>query len=281
MKPPRHPLQTLKQPQGQATRGKTAPNRLRKTDLFWLLYEPSLLTRADGDFANAWWVDLGYGAEATTTLESAARLRKIAPNLPILGVEIEPTRVQVALPFASPNTQFRLGGFNLPVQPGEHVRAIRAMNVLRQYPEESVSEAWQWMGRSLLPGGLLLEGTSTPTGSMWCANLLRQTTNGLTLEALIFGTNFHAHFNPEMFQPILPKNLIHRVIPGEGVYAFFEDWKRAARESAAARSLGERYWFTAALRALQNFGYPLVLRRRWVSRGIIILRTPHWAAPRG
>lgn len=280
MKPARHPLQTPKQPQGQPTRGKTAPNRLRKTDLLWLLYEPSLLTRSDGNFANAWWVDLGYGAEATTTLESAARLRSIAPNLPILGVEIEPQRVQAALPFANHNTQFRLGGFNLPLQTGEHVRAIRAMNVLRQYPEEAVLEAWQWMSRSLLPGGLLLEGTSTPTGRLWCANLLRQTTSGLHLEALIFGTNFHTPFAPEMFQPILPKNLIHRMLPGEGVYAFFEDWKRAARETASSRSLGERFWFTAALRALQDFGYPLVLRRRWVARGLIVLRTPQWAYPR-
>lgn len=280
MKPPRHPLQIPKQPQGQPTRGKTAPNRLRKTDLFWLLYEPSLLTRADGNFANAWWVDLGYGAEATTTLESAVRLRKIAPNLPILGVEIEPERVQAALPFANHNTHFRLGGFNLPLQPGEHVRAIRAMNVLRQYPEEAVLQAWQWMSRGLLPGGLLLEGTSTPSGGLWCANVLRKTHQGLTIEALVFGTNFHTPFAPEIFQPILPKNLIHRVIPSEGVYTFFEDWKRATRETAFFRSFGQRFWFTASLRVLQGLGYPLILRRRWISRGIIVLRGPDWAAPR-
>lgn len=81
-------------------------------------------------------VDLGYGFDPRTTLESASRLRKSNPNLKILGAEIDKERVEAALPFADEKTFFRLGGFNLPLQSGEHVRLIRAFNVLRQYEEK-------------------------------------------------------------------------------------------------------------------------------------------------
>src|SRR6266487_3423173 len=89
-----------KKPEGQLTRGKTASNRLRRVDNFILLYEPLLLTRTDGMFSDAIFVDLGYGFDARTTLESAARFRRVNPDLKILGVGIE------ALVFS---TNFRLG----------------------------------------------------------------------------------------------------------------------------------------------------------------------------
>ena len=73
-----HPRIASKKPEGQPTRGKTAANRLRRVDNFILLYEPSLLTRIDGSFARALFVDLGYGFDARTTLESADRLRQAA-----------------------------------------------------------------------------------------------------------------------------------------------------------------------------------------------------------
>ena len=129
-----HP-RASKKPEGQPTRGKTAANRLRRVDNFILLYEPSLLTRIDGLFRDALFVDLGYGFDARTTLESASRFRQLNPDLKILGVEIDKERVEAALPFVDEKTFFRLGGFNLPLKQGEHVRLIRAFNVLRQYEE--------------------------------------------------------------------------------------------------------------------------------------------------
>ncbi len=68
-----------RRPQGQPTRGKTAANRLRRVDNFLLLYDASLIRRNDGPYAGAFFVDLGYGAEPFTTLESAARLRTREP----------------------------------------------------------------------------------------------------------------------------------------------------------------------------------------------------------
>ena len=94
----RRPAPT-KRPQGQPTRGKTAPNRLRRVDNFVTQYDPALIRRRDGDFADACFVDLGYGFDPTTTLESATRLRRLNADLPILGVEIDPDRVTAAQPF--------------------------------------------------------------------------------------------------------------------------------------------------------------------------------------
>jgi len=98
-----------KRPEGQPTRGKTASNRLRRVDNFVLLYEPSLLSRTDGLFVDSLFVDLGYGFDARTTLESALRFRRANPSLKILGVEIDKERVDAALPYADDTTFFRLG----------------------------------------------------------------------------------------------------------------------------------------------------------------------------
>ncbi len=131
-----------KKPIGLLTRGKTATNRLRRVDNFILLYEPSLLTRTDNLFADSMFVDIGYGSHPRTTLESANRFRTLNPNLKILGVEIDKDRVEAAQPFADDKTFFRHGGFNLPLQPNEHVRLIRAFNVLRQYEEKDFLPAY-------------------------------------------------------------------------------------------------------------------------------------------
>ena len=180
-----------KKPEGQRTRGKTASNRLRRVDNFILLYEPSLLSRTDGWFAGSLFVDLGYGFDARTTLESASRFRCVNPDLKILGVEIDKERVEAALPFADEKTSFRLGGFNLPLHEGEHVRLIRAFNVLRQYEEKDFAPAYERLAQYVLPGGLMIEGTSNPFGSIWCANVVRKVESGeWKFEALVFSTNF-------------------------------------------------------------------------------------------
>lgn len=268
-----------KKPLGQPTRGKTASNRLRRVDNFLLLYDPGLLRRCDGPWRDALFVDLGYGAEPITTLESAARLRRVNPALRVLGVEIDPARVAAAQPFADALTEFRLGGFNLPLrtQPDgtpETVRLIRAFNVLRQYREEEVAPAWAILGSYLLPGGLLIEGTAEPFGRIWAANLLRKPAAGGDLEAegLLFSTNFRLGFDPVEFQTILPKNLIHRVTPGEPIYAFFAAWKRAAQATMPWRAFGLRQWFVASAHRLAEAGYPVDLRRRLLAQGYLLVR---------
>jgi len=274
-----------KKPEGQSTRGKTASNRLRRVDNFILLYEPSLLTRADDLFAphlplnhserygvaDSIFVDLGYGFDARTTLESAARFRRVNPNLKILGVEIDKERVAAALPFADDKTFFRLGGFNLPVKAGEHVRMIRAFNVLRQYEEADFAPAYERLAEYVLPGGLMIEGTSNPFGSIWCANLARRQAAGTwNMEALVFSTNFHLGFDVDEFQTILPKNLIHHVVPGEQIHDFFEAWKRSAREIAALKAYGVRQWFVASAESLAKKGFKINVQRKFLSKGYLL-----------
>ena len=307
-----HP-RASKKPEGLPTRGKTASNRLRRVDNFILLYEPALLTRIDstprhldagqaalhpssGLFADAMFVDLGYGFDARTTLESAARFRRVNPDLKILGVEIDKERVEAALPFADEKTFFRLGGFNLPLKEGEHVRLIRAFNVLRQYEEKDFVPAYERLAEYVLPGGLMIEGTSNPFGSIWCANLVRRVESGGSshsqgvppkpqqqavglhrwrFESLVFSTNFRLGFDPEDFQTILPKNLIHRVVKGEPIYDFFEAWKRSASETSATKIYGAKQWFVATAERLAERGYKVATQRKWLTKGFLIWKHDH------
>ena len=280
-------IRASKKPEGQATRGKTASNRLRRVDNFILLYEPFLLTRTDSLFRDAIFVDLGYGFDARTTLESAARFRRVNPNLKILGVEIDKERVAAALPLADDKTFFRLGGFNLPLKAGEHVRLIRAFNVLRQYEEKDFAPAYERLAQYVLPGGLMIEGTSTPFGSIWAANLARKTLDSDSFlsdrqgqaaalqgswqfEALVFSTNFRFGFEVEEFQTILPKSLIHHVVPGEEIYEFFEAWKKSAKETATFKIYGARQWFSATAESLERKGYMVNLQKKFLSKGYMI-----------
>ena len=281
IRPKPHPQARLRRPQGQPTRGKTAANRLRRVDTFRLRYDPGLIARRDGPYARAFFVDLGYGFEPVTTLESVARLRVVNPTLPVLGVEIDPERVAAAQALAQPGVEFRLGGFNLPLATWpdgapETVRAVRAFNVLRQYEEPEVAPALARLAEGVLPGGLLVEGTSDPPGRVWVAQALRRTQaapgeEAWRREVLVFSTNFRSGFDPAHFQPVLPKQLIHRVQPGEPVDAFFAAWKQAARATAAHRVWGPRPWFVAAAHVLAAMGYAVNLRPGWLRKGFLLL----------
>ena len=261
---------------GQPTRGKTARNRLRRADNFLLMYAAPLFYPGKYKSGTAYFVDLGYGAEPFTTLESACRLRRVNPGLPVLGVEIDPERVKRAAPYQDTITQFRLGGFNLPLQEGEKVRAIRAFNVLRQYKEEEFQEPVRILGEYLIDGGLLLEGTSNPSGSIWVANLFRKSGQSAALkhEGLLFSTNFRFGFDPEMFQPVLPKNYIHHMLPGEEIFEFFQVWKRAARQMVSLKEFSLRQWFKASAGLLSEAGYIIDLRRKLLNRGFLLWKYP-------
>lgn len=278
-----------KKPIGLLTRGKTATNRLRRVDNFILLYEPTLLTRSDNLFADSCYVDLGYGFDPRTTLESAMRFRKLNPNLKILGVEIDKERVAAAQPYADEKTFFRLGGFNLPLKENESVRLVRAFNVLRQYEEKDVLPAYEKLMEYVLPNGLMIEGTSTPYGQLWVANLVRKVmesdnllselnrkrigelgTGDWRIEALVFSTNFHVGFEAQEFQTILPKNLIHHVVKGEIIYDFFQDWKQASKETSSTKNYGLKQWFIATAEKLAQKGYKIDVHKKWLSKGWLI-----------
>jgi hypothetical protein len=264
---PRHP-----RPLGQPTRGKTAPNRLRRTDVFLALAYPEFVRHMPGQY-----VDLGYGFFPVTSVETLHRLRRLNPHLQVLGVEIDPQRVAAAQPFAEPGLSFRLGGFNLPVQSGEQVSLIRAFNVLRQYDEAAVAEALAALAAGLTPGGLILEGTSDSVGRLLAFNLFEKRPTGLARAGLVLAPALRAAFQPRQFQAVLPKNFIHHAEPGGPIDRFFADWQAAWHQARAQSGQPRQIFLLAALRLANHYGYGLDRRPALLRRGFLVLG-PDWPA---
>jgi hypothetical protein len=257
-------------PLGQPTRGKTALNRLRQVDVYIALAYPAVLSSGDPLV-----IDVGYGAYPWTTLEMRDRWLPVNPRLRVLGIEIDADRVAAALPYADPpSIDFRLGGFNVHNLIGSaRARLIRAYNVLRQYDESEVSAALDALGAGLEQGGLLIEGTSTPTGHLVAFDVYQKTELTVEHREIVFGTNFRAALDPEDFQTILPKRLIHHMLD-EQPQQFFACWRQSV---TVARGRGQtqrrQVWIAAARLLVEQFGYPIDVRRRILSRGYLAVRS--------
>ena len=191
-------------------------------------------------------LDLGYGRIPITTAEWFQRLRQRYPHVRVIGVERDPARVTAAEPMAQEGLCFRLGNFQLPLEPGEGVRLVRAMNVLRQYEEADAVQAHTQIIAQMEPGGLLAEGTCDPTGRTLVVSLLRR------------------------YQGVLPKHLIHRVVKGHPIYDFFEAWERSATMSRGHAQFGNRQHFVAAAEDLATRVSGLVIRRPWLRNGWLL-----------
>lgn len=261
-----------RKPLGQPTRGKTALNRLRRIDVYLALTWPQILSAGRPLI-----VDVGYGAQAWTALEMFERWLPINRHLRLLGLEIDPDRVAAAQPHIDPGRiDFKLGGFNvLDVIGTERARVIRAYNVLRQYDEAAVHDALRTMALALEPGGLLVEGTSTPNGRFAVFDIYQKCSTGeLQHRELVFATNFNPNFaiDPVQFQAVLPKRLIHHALDAHPA-AFFEAWRRALTLARGEGEMtGKRRWIYAARALRERFGYPVDTRPRILRRGYLVLR---------
>lgn len=239
---------------GVPTRGTTNPNRLRRVDR-WIA---GTISARIADAVDPLAIDVGYGSSPVTTVEFAQRLADIRSDIRVLGLEIDPDRVAAARPYADPpRLTFARGGFELA---GHRPVLVRAFNVLRQYPENAVADAWATMRRQLLPGGILVEGTCDEVGRRACWVAL-DTTGPLTMTLACRVASID---RPSDLAERLPKALIHRNIPGEPVHellvAFDRAWERAAPYSA----FGPRQRWAAAAEQLLEAGWPVVGgRRRW------------------
>jgi hypothetical protein len=252
---------------GLPTRGKTAPNRLRPTDTYLALCHAEFIRTLPG-----FYVDLGFGETPQTTLESAARLRRINPDLPFLGVEIDPVRVAAAQDASGPGLEFRLGGFNLPLRSGEGAGIIRAMNVLRQYPESEYSPSIGLLEQYLCEGGLLLEGTSDPPGRLMVFHVYRRTVGGTIHDGLVFFARLRHPFAPRDWQAVLPKDLIHHAQPGGSLDKFFGEWEACWRRAYRRAPRDPRHCFRLAAQDLaEDFGLPVDRRSILLSRGFLRL----------
>ncbi len=225
---------------GLATRGTTAPNRLRRVDRWLTAVHAGLLREP---VAPPLVVDLGYGASAVTTVELFVRLREVRPDVQVVGLEVDSERVAAAQPAAREGLHFARGGFELA---GLRPLVVRALNVLRQYDEQPAREAWETLRSGLAPGGLLVEGTCDEIGrrAAWVA-LDADGPQTLTLAAHLPSLG-----RPSDLAERLPKSLIHHNVPGEPVHALLAALDEAWERAAPYATFGHRQRWVAACEQL-------------------------------
>ncbi|WP_433702765.1 class I SAM-dependent methyltransferase [Prescottella equi] len=236
-------------PVGVITRGTTGINRLRRSDR-WLVHSP-VVTRTLRDAPDPLVVDLGYGAMPVTTLEMAARLRTVRSDVRVVGLEIDPARVVEG----RDGVTFARGGFELA---GLRPTLIRAFNVLRQYPEDAVDDAWGRLRSGLAPGGLIVDGTCDELGRR-CAWVLldRDGPRSLTLAWDPFDVD-----RPSDIAERLPKALIHRNVAGERIHDLLVTADRAWATAAGLAPFGPRIRWRETLHLLSDLGVPVTPQRR-------------------
>lgn len=268
-------------PVGQPTRGTTGANRLRRIDR-WLVSGDMARTlrRADDPLV----VDLGFGASAVTTVELSRRLRRIRPDVHVLGLEIDPDRVRTARAMldrlgGDERIDFALGGFELGPVAGRRPILVRAANVWRQYPVEEVAAGWAMVCRALHPQGVLVDATCDEVGRLasWLALPAVGTTQAaasvptairggtptgtvaepepvsLTLSMRLAGLDA-----PGTVAQRLPKVLIHRNVPGERVHALLTALDTAWTHAAALATFGARQRFSRAVETIREDGWPIL-----------------------
>jgi hypothetical protein len=254
-------------PDGEITRGTTNPSRLRRVDRWITQAERSVLRSAHRPLI----VDLGYGGSLVTTLELYRRIRVVAPEAEVTGLEIDPDRVALARGRLAelrragdelPGLSFAVGGFELPV-PRRPV-LVRALNVLRQYPEERAWAAWPRLRSGLAAGGVLVEGTCDEIGrrAVWVTLPAQPDRAAL----VTFSTRLASLERPSDLAERLPKVLIHRNVPGEPVHQFLRDLDRAWDHAAPYSVFGPRQRWLAAVTSL-SASWP-------------VLRYPPYGGPR-
>jgi len=231
-------------PLGAVTRGTTNPNRLRRVDN-WIAHRCGPRLRAA---AAPLVVDLGFGATPVTAVELRARLAaSVRADVAVVGLEIDPVRVQAARAHAdSPLLEFRRGGFELA---GLRPDVVRAFNVLRQYPQEQVGDAWRAMTAT---GAALVEGTCDELGRIatW-AYVESGRPSTLTLSARLSDLD-----HPATFAERLPKALIHHNVAGHPVHDLLLALGRAWETEATP--FGVRQRWLATVRRMRDEDWPVL-----------------------
>ena len=271
-------------PKSLETKGKTARCRLRPVDRAVLtLYRSAIDSRAlDGSA----FVDVGYGASPTTTLESARQFRAFLPSgrdcaaaLPAVGLEQSAERVRVArdAPGAAGVT-FHRGGFDVRgslarADGPPAARVVRAMNVLRQDYSPAEADRAHAALVSALPtaDAVVVEGTCDKFGRLHAVNVLKRRSDGTPkYDALVFFASKAAlrdGFTPLDLRAVLPKSFIHDCVPGNAVHDFLAAWDAEWRAAAA---LHPRARFIRAGERLADDVVGVRRHRRLLTRGFLV-----------
>ncbi|MEW1957837.1 class I SAM-dependent methyltransferase [Kineococcus sp. NPDC059986] len=242
---------------GAVTRGTTGPDRLRRVERWLAQTQAARLRRA----ADPLVVDLGYGASAVTVTDLQRWLRRVRPDVRVVGLEIAPDRVataRAAVAHLPDPPVFDVGGFEVPTD-GDPV-LVRAFNVLRQYETEEVEATWDRVRDRLAPGGLLVDGTCDELGrrATWVALEREAGPVSLTVSVRLAGLP-----TPSAVAERLPKVLIHRNVPGEGVHDLLRAADAAWARAAPAGTFGLRQRWIATCRELAQDWPVLDSAARW------------------
>ena len=244
---------------GNPTRGTTGPNRLRRVERWLAQTQGARLRRSPDPLV----VDLGYGARPVTVTDLQRWLRTVRPDVRVVGLEISPERVataRTALAGVPGAPEFAVGGFELAVPGGGDPVLVRAFNVLRQYGEDEVTASWELLLSRLAPGGLLVDGTCDELGrrSVWIALEPDRGPVSLTVSVRLAGLPA-----PSAVAERLPKALIHRNVPGEGVHDLLRAADEAWARAAPAGTFGLRQRWIATVRDLAQRFPVLDSPARW------------------
>lgn len=235
-------------PVGVVTRGTTNPNRLRKLDR-WLIHTYCRDIRsADVPLV----VDLGYGASPQTSVELVRRLRDaVAPDVRVLGLEISPERVALAQAIDEPGLSFALGGFEVPSATKPVV--IRAANVLRQYPEESVRGHWaQLLTRCTRA---VIDATCDELGRL-CSWIALEP--GVGPATFTIACQLGSLREPSDVAARLPKAMIHRNVPGDPVGDFLAQLDGLWRANASLATFSPRQRWMQTVSDLADAGVEVI-----------------------
>jgi hypothetical protein len=224
-------------------------NRLRRSDR-WLIHDELVAARLR-QAPDPLVIDLGYGASPVTTLELAARLRRVRADVRVVGLEIDPGRVVPG----RDGVEFARGGFELA---GLRPVLVRAFNVLRQYPEAAVADTWTAVLTGLASGGLLVDGTCDELGRR-CAWVLLDRSGPISLT---LAWDPFTVARPSDVAERLPKALIHRNIPGERIHTLLAAADRAWARAAPLAPYGPRVRWRESAELLREEGIPVRHYRR-------------------
>jgi hypothetical protein len=274
----------------QKPRGKTRRGRLARLDALILHRERALFARNDGEYEDACVIDVGVGEEPHTTLELAASLATLATRRKLIGVEIDRERFERARRVVIDTTDLREhvelrhggAGFALPLEHGERALWVRAMNLLRGYSEDAACVAHATLATSLVPGGVLVEGSGSPEGGVLCAHLLRrgESDGALHREALFFVTDFSQGFAPQIFRDRLPRDLRKHAKFGGVLHPFFEGWQASFVEARGHTGQAPRTLFEESARRLAMRVEGVEQDEGAWGQGVMVWR-PFGGVPRG
>lgn len=245
---------------GSITRGTTAPNRLRRIDRWLLHTECSQLRRDDSPVV----VDLGYGSSPITAAELRDRLVKhVRPDLKVVGIEIDPARVEAAEYLRDSSLDFIRGGFEIPIVGKASV--IRAANVLRQYDVSEVEPTWQLLVKRLTDTGLLIDATCDEIGRLAAWVAVRRSPAGTPEPvSLTLAMHLDSLDKPSDVAARLPKILIHENQSGQPIHEVLNQLDQAWERTKSQRTFGARAHWLATLEYATTHGFvTLDSRSRW------------------